>query len=182
MSDRFLFTTITLADEDQFEYLKSNLGREPLDHEIELSFAEIVIDLAEVEAVRQSFKGASRIPGETCVYLLGDLFYIHTPYDEVLRAWLAVKDDQVAQAPSLDVGRAVATLAQALDQDRGEGSLYYGYQSNIAEAFQNAFYTKFGRLAGHQTAWPGPITPNDLREISNLGARDFLNMLIKSIK
>jgi hypothetical protein len=170
MSERFLFTTIPLADEDKVEKLKDNLGRSPEDDEIDLSYGEIVIDLAEVEAVRQSYKGTRYIEGEAVVYLLGEPYYVQTPYDEVLRLWLDFKEYPQGKAPSHDVGQAIATLARALDEDRLEGSLFYSYQTSIAAAFVAAFEENKKTLRG------------DIDEVANLAARGFLEMLIKSTK
>lgn len=176
MTDRFLFTTIAVADEDKVEKLKDNLGRPPEDDEVELSYAEMVIDLLEVEAVRQSFKDTEVIQGEACVYLLGETFFVRTPYDEVLRAWLNFKEDKEDRAPSQDVGQAVATLARALDEDKSEGSLYYGYQSNIAMNFIDAWVAHYGKTRDR------PGHRDEVQEIANDGARRFLDMLIGSTK
>jgi len=170
MIERFLVTTIPLADEDKVEKLKDNLGRTPEDNEVDLSYGEIVIDLDQVEAVRQAYKDTELVEGEAVVYLLGEPFFVQTPYAEVLRYWLKVKRGDEAKAPSHDVGQAVATLARALDEDRTKGSLYYGYQSNIAMSFVDAFEQNKKTLRG------------DIHEVANKAARAFLDMLIGSIK
>jgi len=167
MIERFLVTTIPLANPDKVDRLKDNLGREPTDDEAEISYGEIVIDLDQVEAVRQAYKDTELVEGEAVVYLLGEPFFVQTPYAEVLRHWLKVKRGDEAKAPSHDVGQAVATLARALDEDQ---ILYQGYQTNIAEAFISEFEIHKKTLRG------------DIDQVANRAARAFLDMLIRSTK
>jgi len=167
MIERFLVTTIPLADEDKVEKLKDNLGRTPEDNEVDLSYGEIVIDLDQVEAVRQSYKDTELVEGEAVVYLLGEPFFVQTPYAEVLRHWLKVKRGDEAKAPSHDVGQAIATLARALDEDEG---LYKSYQGSIAQSFLVEFEFHKKTLRG------------DIDQVANRAARAFLDMLIKSTK
>jgi len=167
MIERFLVTTIPLANPDKVDRLKDNLGREPTDDEAEISYGEIVIDLDQVEAVRQAYKDTELVEGEAVVYLLGEPFFVQTPYAEVLRHWLKVKRGDEAKAPSHDVGQAVATLARALDEDEG---LYKSYQGSIAAAFVAAFEENKKSLR------------KGIDEVASLAARGFLDMLIKSTK
>jgi hypothetical protein len=182
MSERFLFTTIPLADEDKVEKLKDNLGRAPEDDEVDLSYGEIVIDLGEVEAVRQSFKDTQQVEGEAVVYLLGEPFFVQTSYDQVLRLWLDFKEypQGKPKAPSDDVGQAVGVLARELERTKydneAEGSLYFGYQSNIAMSFVDAWVSYYGKTTDR------PGDRKAIKEIANEAAKSFLDMLIGSIK
>lgn len=64
----------------------------------------------------------------------------------------------------MDVQNAVKTLAQALKEDEG---FFYAYQSNIAMAF-------YDEVKRHDLC----ITHEKLHEISNNGAKAFLQLFV----
>lgn len=67
-----------------------------------------------------------------------------------------------------DVPHAVHALGLALSKD---SSFYYAYQSNIAMPFVDAFNN--ANLPSH------PITSDMIRDIANIAAKQFLDLLIK---
>lgn len=68
--------------------------------------------------------------------------------------------------------QAVETLCKALAEDKSEGSYYYGWQANIAMAFQDEFNN--WREKHEQETVPAKA----IHEIANNAAKDFLNLLI----
>lgn len=72
-----------------------------------------------------------------------------------------------------NVKNAIEVLTKALRADKSEGSYYYSWQANIAMAFQDAYgWVMKGSLSLI------PPTAQDLHEISNKAAKNFLDLLI----
>ena len=70
----------------------------------------------------------------------------------------------------MTTAEAVAHLAAELKRDP---DLYYSYQANIAMAFKDEFHRQAGQ--------PGEVkhvNSDDIHEIANQAAKNFLNLLI----
>jgi hypothetical protein len=170
---------IALVDEDAQEKLKSNLGREPREGELEQSLADFYVDLLEVKAIRQSYDLDGKLEEEHCtIYFNGKMMTIIYPYDEAVALWLEAHGDDTIEVN--DVGHAVKTLAKALAEDKSERSLYYAYQSNIAMAFKDHFAQHSDVKA--QNIVISKLSSEALHEIANDAAKYFLNQLIKSVE
>jgi hypothetical protein len=173
MAKRFLTTTIPTVDEEKVEQFEAQLGRKPKDSEIEYSYAEVYIDLLMVSAIRQSYDEHKLMEDECVIYMGSDTFYARTPYAQAVAQWLEViaPEEKETSRASVDVGTAVKILAEELGKDKSEGSLYYGYQSNIAMAYKEAYRQAFNQAKGI-----------DLHVVANDAAKNFLDHLIKSVK
>lgn len=156
-------------------------------------YAEFVVNLLDVPAIYQSYDDTpdgSLNEDQTTIVVNGETYTVETPYDEVYPQWLALHaEEDNAQAPdnSIDLGAAVATLAGELEearnrstQDEDASSLYYGWQSNIAIAFIQA-YKEFRRvnLPRHLQEMP-EAEEIGIRKIANDGAKAFLDQMINS--
>lgn len=140
MSKRFLVTKIPTINEEEAEKFEAVHGRKPSEADIPYSWAETVIDLLEVSAVREQYDDNNLREDEAVIYLYGQSYFIQSPYQEVKKQWIELSEATDISLPSApDLGKAVETLARALDEDKSEGSLYFAYQGNIAMAFVDAW-------------------------------------------
>ena len=158
-------------------------------------YAEFVVNLLDVPAIYQSYDDTpdgSLNEDQTTLVLNGETYVVETPYDETYPQWLALHaEEDNAQAPdnSIDLGAAVATLAGELEearnrstQDEDASSLYYGWQSNIAIAFVQA-YESFRRINLPESLREMPEAERlGVHRIANEAAKAFLNQLINSTK
>lgn len=69
-----------------------------------------------------------------------------------------------------DLPNAIKVLQKYLSEDKSEGSYYYVWQCNIAMAFKDEFSRKIGG---------GLDLDNNVHEIANQAAKNFLDLLIK---
>ena len=72
-----------------------------------------------------------------------------------------------------ELPNAIKVLQKHLRKDKSEGSYYYSWQANIAMAF----YDEMSRYYPKQNA--DYILSNELHEIANQAAKNFLDNLIK---
>jgi hypothetical protein len=72
--------------------------------------------------------------------------------------------------------QAVATLIQALREDKSPNSYYYAWQANIAMAFQDVMPYKTVTYSGEPVA---VLTHADAHYYANEAAKNFLNLLTK---
>jgi hypothetical protein len=168
--NRFLHTVI----ECENKHTKETLGLK----EVPTQNAEIVIDLMSVSSIRQAIGNDDALDPLACVlYFEGDNFYVNSPYKEVLAQWTALFDDAPSSASPPDVGHAVNTLAQALDEDRG---LFKSYETNIANAFTDEYASfRNKHLPGVGMA---PGERDGIDHVAKRAAEKFLINLIKSVE
>jgi hypothetical protein len=163
MSKRFLVTRIPTVDEEEVEKFEAQLGRKPREGvDIEYTYAETVIDLLEVSAVRESYDSNKLMENEAVIYLYGESYFIQSPYKEVRDQWLELFEDKKVERV-IDVADAVDVLCQAL---RDNEELYNSYQTKITDTFVDAF----NELESTER----------LQVIATVAAKNFLDMLIKS--
>lgn len=175
MKNRFLVTRIPTVDEEEADKLEATLGRKPVEgKDIEYTYAETVIDLMEVSAVHESYSSDKLMEDEAVIYLYGEPYFIQSPYIKVRDQWLALLKGEPDR--TIDVADAVDILTTALDESRDDpNGLYYGYQSNIALAFTQAFKRERYAVISLDEE------PNYLHDIANQAAKNFLDLLIKSV-
>jgi hypothetical protein len=164
-----------------------------IDVKIELKYAEFAVNLVQVSAIYQSYDDTpdgSLNEDQAVLVFNGDTYTVETPYEEVYPQWLAIHaGEDIAEdlSDSIDIGRAVNTLAAELEESRNRrvsdedpASLYYGWQSNIAVAFVQA-YKEFRRinLPKHLQEMP-EAEEIGIRKIANDGAKAFLDQMINS--
>jgi hypothetical protein len=166
-----------------------------LDIKTDPKYAEFVVNLADVPAIYQSYDDTpdgSLNEDQATIVFNGEIYVVETPYAEVYPQWLAIHaEEDIAEAldNSIDIGRAVNTLAAELEESRNRRvsdedptSLYYGWQSNIAIAYVQA-YEDFRRKnlppSMHNMGTEERIATYN---IANAAAKSFLNQLINSTK
>lgn len=67
----------------------------------------------------------------------------------------------------IPISKAIEVLQKELNKDKFEGSYYYSWQANIAMAFKDEF---------NRTP---EVFKNDIHNIANQAAKNFLDLLIK---